>query len=358
MGPSRQGRLLVAKEVSRPIPSEAAQLGFLANVQRILEEGRFTATYKFALLIALTDLAVECGDHDGDALTLPLNAIAEKFIAMYWGHTRPFAGAILQQSTGENIALLRRLAEMQSLAPMLAAARRLPEWSAFVRTVAQLVQIMPLYKLQALRGGGRLVFLYEEKAEHGTIRLLPGVAYCLRRFSGLIRMLARNAWVDEVRGYAANRQYVAESHSLPEFLFGVDRGVLNRVREVLQALQAGRCFYCHEPVHHGAQVDHFVPFALYPSDLAHNFVLAHSGCNGDKASLLADLPHLDSWIERNDRHGDEIAGRLSDSRIVADRESAVGIAKWAYHRAADSASLLWCSCGVTRPFPSGAVLPF
>ena len=42
-----------------PIPSEATQLGFLADVQRVLEEGRFTATYKFALLIALTDLAVE-----------------------------------------------------------------------------------------------------------------------------------------------------------------------------------------------------------------------------------------------------------------------------------------------------------
>ena len=80
-----------------------------------------------------------------------------------------------------------------------------------VRKVAQLVRVMPLFKLQALRGDTRLVFLYEERVEDGAIVLLPGVAYCLRRFSGLVRTLARNAWIDEVRAFAANRQYVAES---------------------------------------------------------------------------------------------------------------------------------------------------
>jgi 5-methylcytosine-specific restriction endonuclease McrA len=340
------------------MPSDAAQLGFLGNVQRILEEGRFTATYKFALLIALTDLAVERGDDTGECQEMPLAAIAERFIAMYWGHTRPFGGAVLQQSTGANIALLARLEELQRLAPTLSAARRRPDWPAFVRNVAQLIRVMPLFRLQALRGEARLVFLYEERVESGAIVLLPGVAFCLRRFSGLIRTLARNAWVEEVRGYRANRQYVAESNSVPDFLFGTARGDVARVREVLQPLQAGRCFYCREPMHHGAQVDHFVPFALYPADLAHNLVLAHASCNGDKSLLLADLPHLDAWVERNERHGDEIAGLLLDSQATADRESATGVAKWAYHRAADSISLVWCRRGVTRPFPAGTALPF
>jgi glutathione S-transferase len=341
-----------------PPPSEAAQLGFLANIQRILEEGRFTATYKFALLIALTDLAVERGDDSGDALTLPLTAVAEKFIEMYWGHTRPFAGAILHQNRGDNIAILTHLAEMQQHAPLLALARRRMQWSQLVQRIAYLIRQMPLFKLQALRGNTRLVFLYEERVEGGSIQLLPGVAYCLRRFAGLIRSLARNAWIDEVRDYPANRRYLADSQSLSDFLFGTDRAALEQVRRVLQPMQGDRCFYCHQPLNQLGQVDHFVPFILYPADLAHNFVVAHAACNGDKSSLLADLPHLDAWMERNDRHGDEIGAALFDSRVIVDGASTKGVARWAYHRAASAEALLWNARGVTRAFPKDAVLPF
>jgi hypothetical protein len=42
-----------------PRPSAEAQVAFLANIQRILSEGQFTATYKYALLLALADIAVE-----------------------------------------------------------------------------------------------------------------------------------------------------------------------------------------------------------------------------------------------------------------------------------------------------------
>ncbi|HEX6852978.1 MAG TPA: hypothetical protein VF139_16400 [Candidatus Polarisedimenticolaceae bacterium] len=45
-----------------PEPSPAEQLRFLENYQTLLDEGQFTATYKFALLVALADLAVESGD--------------------------------------------------------------------------------------------------------------------------------------------------------------------------------------------------------------------------------------------------------------------------------------------------------
>ncbi len=41
-----------------PPPSAEAQLAFLAKLQRLFAEGDFTATYNFALLIALADLAV------------------------------------------------------------------------------------------------------------------------------------------------------------------------------------------------------------------------------------------------------------------------------------------------------------
>ena len=54
------------------------QLTFLAFIQRVLTEGQFTATYKFALLVALADLAVESGILDDRRLRVPVTAIAEK----------------------------------------------------------------------------------------------------------------------------------------------------------------------------------------------------------------------------------------------------------------------------------------
>ena len=56
-----------------PPPSAEAQLAFLAKLQRLFSEGDFTATYKFALLIALADLAVELGADDGAELALSNN---------------------------------------------------------------------------------------------------------------------------------------------------------------------------------------------------------------------------------------------------------------------------------------------
>jgi hypothetical protein len=36
-----------------PLPSPEDQVQFLLNIQRLLTEGQFTATYKYALLLAL-----------------------------------------------------------------------------------------------------------------------------------------------------------------------------------------------------------------------------------------------------------------------------------------------------------------
>ena len=54
-----------------PPPSPEAQLAFLSKLQRLFAEGDFTATYKFALLIALADLAVERGRDDGERCGCP-----------------------------------------------------------------------------------------------------------------------------------------------------------------------------------------------------------------------------------------------------------------------------------------------
>ena len=102
--------MMSGSEVSQPSPGD--QIRFLADIQRLFEAGSFVATYKYALLLALADLSVEPGDDSGQALHLPLDAIAEKFVEYYWEQCREFIspdgqGCVLHQNTGKQAAILR-----------------------------------------------------------------------------------------------------------------------------------------------------------------------------------------------------------------------------------------------------------
>lgn len=330
------------------VPTDAAQLDFLTRVQKILDEGQFVATYKFALLVALIDVAIERGDDSGDALDVPLDWIAGKFIELYWGHTREFQGAVLRQNTGSNIAVLGRIGRLQAHAMSLADARRTRQWRAAVGDVARIVKAMPLMRLQLLRGGLRDPFLYDEEVVDGAIRLKPGVVYCLRKFSTLLGSLARSGWLREVRDNPNNAYAMGATQSLETFLFGDERVPLGKVREVLIPLQGGRCFYCGGRLNDDAHVDHFIPWALYPSNLGHNFVLADRACNTDKSDLLADFSHLDRWKGRNEGGGRDLADAFASRGIVTDLAASQGIARWAYQRAGATLAVVWVARNETR----------
>src|SRR5579859_7531720 len=94
---------------SAPAPTAEEQIAFLGKIERLLSEGQFVATYKYALLVAIADLAVKFGSDDGSELDLPIRAIAEEFIELYWRQGTPFGNAAvadrdystLKQSTGQ-----------------------------------------------------------------------------------------------------------------------------------------------------------------------------------------------------------------------------------------------------------------
>lgn len=66
--------------MATPPPPEQ-EVRFLLNIQRLLEEGNFVATYKHALLLSIADSCVELGDDSGDRLRLTTDQLAEKAIS-------------------------------------------------------------------------------------------------------------------------------------------------------------------------------------------------------------------------------------------------------------------------------------
>jgi hypothetical protein len=326
-------------------PTSDEQIQFIVNVQRLLDEGLFTASYKFALLLALADLSVEHGDDSGALLELATDAIAEKFVLYYWRQAMPYPtareAAILQQNTDRQAAIVNLVRDARKAYgdSVTAAVRDRAGWHRLVRKVARVVREMPLWRLQRI-GKEPFDFLYEHRGDGRAIQLRPGVAYCFRKFHALISDLVRGAWMRYVR--QQNLKVLGETADLNEFLFGSERNNLAQVRPVLLDIQRGRCFYCKGGITGAtAHVDHFVAWSRYPVDLAHNFVLADGRCNNQKRDRLPACDHLAAWTERNARYGAEIGRELERHGIIAELAASNRVAQWAYAQTEAAGGLTW-----------------
>ncbi|MGL6069629.1 hypothetical protein [Craterilacuibacter sp.] len=193
-------------------PSPEAQLQFLSKLQRLFAEGDFTATYKFALLMALADLAIELGADDGHELMLTTRQLGLRFIGLYWNHALPYSSGrpactagVLAQSKGPQAAVLTAIAafRLQTQVSTLLAAIRHPDFDALLSKVSATVSKQPLTYLQNF-GGGTDEFIYT-RTGRGQIRLKPGVAYCLRRFYTLLQQLTRTHWVGHLTSSPPSR---------------------------------------------------------------------------------------------------------------------------------------------------------
>lgn len=328
------------------IPAAEDQLRFIANIQRILDEGSFVATYKFALLMALADYAVEKGDDSGDPVKLTTNDIAESFVDYYWRQAVPFAHVkdeahvrVLRQATGRQPVVLSRIIMMHDkFCGSLSSARKdARAWRTLKNKVATTIAKMPLWKLQVV---GHTVnpFLYEQRGSGNIIDLKPGVICNFRTFYDLIRSLVEIAWIRHVRMLNENLLGGAD---LAEFLFGSERTTLPGLRSILKEVQSGACFYCQGKLRDGGDIDHFIPWSRYPLDLGHNFVLAHSTCNRSKRDFLAAPFHLEKWQVRNQVHGAWLGQEFDARGILHDQGATDKVAVWAYSQAEAAGANLW-----------------
>lgn len=238
-------------ELALPIPSPEEQLKFITNIQRILDEGSFVATYKFALMMSLADYAVKFGDDTGNPLKLTTWDLSESFVEYYWHQAVPFVHGnsksslgILKQGTGDQPVIISRIVDLhaQFNGSLSAAGKNKKAWQSLLNKVSGTIAQMPLWKLQVV-GRSVIPFLYEQHGTGKGINLKPGGVFCLRRFYDLIRNLVQSAWIRHVR--MLNINLLGES-DIGEFLFGAERMVLPGLRVVLKDFQKNVCFYCNK----------------------------------------------------------------------------------------------------------------
>lgn len=327
--------------------AKIAELEFLTKLQRILNEGLFTASYKYALLLALAELSVEKSIWADGSWRIELDELADRFITLYWRQVAPFGGNnLLAQNTGRQASIIGKIAAFKAGAPTLAVARNHKAWPRLVREVGRLLDQMPLWKLQ-LVGKERLDFLYEERLIERGIVLRPGVAACFRAQFTVVQALVQAAWLSFVQRLPMNRSILGSMTDLAHFLFGCERSGLRVIAEGLLDLQKQRCFYCGGAVRDAGAVDHFIPWSRYPLDLGHNFVLAHGSCNQDKRDMLAAAGHLERWVHRNDNEVELLSDMFNAARFPFDADASLSVAEWAYENAERAQALVWVRKGQT-----------
>ena len=325
------------------IPSPDDQLAFLSKIQRVFSEGDFTATYKCALLLALCDLSVECGDDSGAELSIGLEQIADKFIEYYWNQTLPFGkneSGVLIQNNGKQAAVVSEILnfkEAHSGVTLSQASKEMtyPELNSAVKHT---VREQPVRYLQNL-GGTTETFLFDPPLR-GVLTLKSGVVFCFRQFYSLISEMARSRWVTQIKSIRGNRPFLGDDLGLEEFLFDSSRQSLTEVGKQLREMDDCQCFYCGEKSFN-VEVDHFIPHSLYVKDNTHNFVLADPKCNRSKSDTLAARIHLERWVERVNDHQALLSSIGLHCGIETNPSLIKSVAYWAYSTARKSGANAW-----------------
>ena len=91
--------------------------------------------------------------------------------------------------------------------------------------------------------------------------------------------------------------------------------------------------------------------ALEPEN--QEFVLAHQGCNNRKRDLLAALPHLERWRQRNEDRGHELTQRFDERSLLHSLDGSHQVARWAYQQAENVGAHVWLSKSEVVPLDPG-----
>ena len=349
-------------------------LRFAEKLLGLLDSGRYTATYKFAVLAALIDVCVEGVDADGRAPErVSARRVGVRVLELFWRHARPYRAddegvRYLRHSTQANdlvsrITAFRDEHGFAAGVPVEVARGRVPDaFAALEDHVVTTVIRMPLPKLQRFAAGGgfhedRFLYDYSWPDEvsvarvrrtdfDDTLRLRPGVGEWLVRLAGVLRPIVQQRWAAFV---AQRSRDVVEAAWLDDFLFGTTRAALERVRLPLLEVQDGRCFYCRQPAPTATtHVDHFVPWVRHPDNGLTNLVAAHDRCNNAKRDSLAAAGHLERWLERTQPGSPEHGAVAEIHRATgwpSDTGRTLGAARAVYLWIPDG-TLLWQGVGL------------
>jgi hypothetical protein len=290
----------------------------------LLYEGKFSATYKFAVLLALMDLCLEHYTAKQAAPTsITTRQVAEKVIELYWSHVLPFGSegsTVLKQNNGGQAEILTLIQEFRTAAAVKKSSlwnSKANESQLFNRLVDdvewKLIE-MPLPRLQ--KGKNDVRFMYQiswdENIKRKEIKnsefdnrilLVNRAGEFLIRLNALLKPYIQRRWAETVARFNVGS---VDDYKLEAFLFGLSRETLAPLYFPLRELQGNQCFYCGDRLGSAINIDHFIPWARYANNDIQNLVAVDLLCNNRKRDFFASCSHLEAWTDRNLKRGSDL----------------------------------------------------
>src|SRR3972149_8419095 len=341
------------------------------KILTLLDEGRFTATYKYAVLLGLIDLClVNTAPPATPPDSLTKYHIAEKIVEIYWPQSAQYeardGGRVLKQNEGRRdsqaeilsaITKFREASIRDPSASLFQARRAAPgPYKKLLQEVEWKLIEMPLPRLQVI-GNKEDAFPYtirwdqhvrradvsryqrgESHAFDNRIYLNPKVGEYLVQLNTLLRPFIYRQWAAKVAHINGLEEY-----RLEKFLFGAERISTEAVRAGLQEIQRNRCFYCESGLANSPPtrpvVDHFIPWSRYPDNGIENLVIAHERCNSFKRDFLAGHEHVIRWAASMRNNSDGLERLAEREKWERHPDRTLSVARAIYLRLPDDASL-------------------
>jgi hypothetical protein len=300
-------------------------LRFLQRFQQLLQDSRYTTTYKFALLKAVCDATIELPEGEDE---IPINALADRLISIYWTQARPYRGFDLNHggSMRAPAKAIELAAEWRTQCKNQFAKLQSHEHITEARSDMRSVLLRnPLWRLQ--NGAGES-FLYAIDEANDRIRVTPAARIAIRSLHALLSDMIESHWT---RWIQRRNPRIASEVSLRDHLFGIERPQLRKVIPRLLELQENRSFYSAERLDESVvHVDHFIPWSVSRHNAVGNLVLCTAQENIRFSDSLKPLSVRQRWSHRNTERSSELKEIARETGLRWDPEATTAIADWAY----------------------------
>lgn len=269
---------------------------FLDSLVQIVEHGRNTNSYKFALFRALADW----GSTSSSGSIISLSWVAERFLSYYWSLV---ANKVRQATDPTRNPVIMKL--IQEALDKL----QLPSRTSLKRFRTRYPNDFQLLIEKCCRSGGcfdevvprfhtvrRHIVdppLYEYDLSRGEIQLGANVSEFLKDYHRVLRLLAIGGWVRFTEQFTSAPRLYNKIEGTPPFRRQ------SQYRPILEAIQGPTCFFCTKGFEQSPHVDHVIPWSFVFEDRIWNLVLACAPCNNQKLDLVPNDKYLNRLTDRN-----------------------------------------------------------
>lgn len=200
---------------------------FLTYIHAIIDKGKFNATYKLALLMAISEICQNKVANANEAAFISYQELAEIFVKIYWNNTNFYPknnGETIILRHGINVGndnITEYLKEFKNTSQnnhWIMIDTKNKYYDELIEKTSKLIKDNPVNFLQNIHGSSKNV-LFSKNPNKDGITLNAGIAYHFKNNPNIYN-LARHKLIEVVMKNPKNNLTDENFTKIEKFLFG------------------------------------------------------------------------------------------------------------------------------------------